>query len=92
MRWLDRMKDNEITIREFYDKLDVIHKDITEIKIQTTKTNGRVTKCESEIFDLKVHNCQQDKELKAMAKKYFIYYGALMIIIYLLTGYIIPFI
>lgn len=39
---------DRVTLTTFYEKLEDIHKDITSIKIQTTRTNGRVTANEKE--------------------------------------------
>lgn len=96
MRWTDKMeeiKGNEITLREFYDKLDSIHKDIYDIKIQTTKTNGRVTSCEttlnihnSEIKSLEECNKNQDKEINKLIWKVGLIVSIVTFIISKLTG------
>lgn len=53
------MSENEFTIKEVFEKymnsMDVIikeiHSDVKEIKLQTQKTNGRVTKLEDKLED-----------------------------------------
>lgn len=94
-RWTDKMDDG-ISYKDFFEKLDSIHKDITEIKIQTTKTNGRVTHCEGvmaehalAIKELSECNRNQDKRLYYLIAKV----GAVIIVVgfmfYKLTGYTI---
>jgi len=85
-RWRDIMQD-EITLREFYDS---IHKDITDIKIQTTKTNGRVTVCEKQIVDMILHNKNQDRKITEMAIKVGIVITTIILVFYYLTGTILP--
>lgn len=94
-RWNDKM-GNEISYKDFYDKLDCIHKDITEIKIQTTKTNGRVTYCEDVIADhtyaikeLSEYNKNQDREINKLIIKISIIIALVSFIIYKATGYIL---
>jgi hypothetical protein len=88
-RWRDIMQD-EITLREFYEKLDSIHKDITDIKIQTTKTNGRVSVCEKQIVDMILHNKNQDRKITEMAIKVGIVITTIILVFYYLTGTILP--
>ncbi len=94
-RWTDNMDDG-ITTREFFEKLDSIHKDITEIKIQTTKTNGRVTHCEGTMADhtcsikeLVEYNKNQDKEINKLIIKISIILAIVSFITYKATGYIL---
>lgn len=99
MRWTDKMEDKnhiEISYREFYEKLDNIHKDITEIKIQTTKTNGRVTNCEANITkqaeqlkELSECNKNQDKEINKLIWKVSLIVAFLSFVVYKLTGFLI---
>jgi len=99
MRWTDKMEDKnhtEISYREFYEKLDNIHKDITEIKIQTTKTNGRVTNCEANITkqaeqlkELSECNKNQDKEINKLIWKVSLIVVFLSFVVYKLTGFLI---
>jgi lipid II:glycine glycyltransferase (peptidoglycan interpeptide bridge formation enzyme) len=99
MRWTDKMEDKnhtEISYREFYEKLDNIHKDITEIKIQTTKTNGRVTSCEANITkqaeqlkELSECNKNQDKEINKLIWKVSLIVAFLSFVVYKLTGFLI---
>ena len=86
----------EISYREFYEKLDNIHKDITEIKIQTTKTNGRVTNCEANITkqaeqlkELSECNKNQDKEINKLIWKVSLIVTFLSFVVYKLTGFLI---
>jgi len=99
MRWTDKMEDKnhtEISYREFYEKLDNIHKDITEIKIQTTRTNGRVTNCEANITkqaeqlkELSECNKNQDKEINKLIWKVSLIVTFLSFVVYKLTGFLI---
>lgn len=93
---MEEIKGNEITLREFYDKLDSIHKDIYDIKIQTTKTNGRVTHCEtvlnahnSNIKSLEECNKNQDKEINKLIWKVGLIVSIVTFIISKLTGLLI---
>lgn len=98
-RWTDKMKDRnhtEISYKDFYEKLDNIHKDITEIKIQTTRTNGRVTHCEtvlnahdSEIKSLEECNKNQDKEINKLIWKVGLIVSIITFLISKLTGLLI---
>ena len=99
MRWTDKMEDRnhtEISYKDFYEKLDSIHKDITEIKIQTTKTNGRVTTCEANISkhaeqlkELTECNKNQDKEINKLIWKVGLIVSIVTFIISKLTGLLI---
>lgn len=94
-RWTDKMDDG-ISYKDFFEKLDSIHKDITEIKVQTTKTNGRVTNCESKIMDhdnklseiMKYNQCQ-DKEINRLILKVSIIIAIVSFIVYKTTGYLL---
>lgn len=48
------MNKDKLSYKEFYEKLEDIHRDITDIKVQTTRTNGRVTACEA--FNAEIKN------------------------------------
>lgn len=94
-RWTDKMDDG-ISYKDFFEKLDSIHKDITEIKIQTTKTNGRVTHCEGvmaehalAIRELSEYNKNQDKEINRLILKISIIIAIVSFIVYKTTGYIL---
>ncbi len=94
-RWTDKMDEN-ISYKDFFEKLDSIHKDITDIKIQTTRTNGRVTYCESAILDhtkeiktLKDYNSNQDKEINKLIWKVGVIVTVISFIIYQLTGFLV---
>jgi hypothetical protein len=94
-RWTDKMDDG-ISYKDFFEKLDSIHKDITEIKIQTTKTNGRVTQCEGvmsnhalAIRELVEYNRNQDKEINRLILKISIIIAIVSFIVYKTTGYIL---
>ena len=96
MRWTDNMNDG-ISYKDFYEKLDLIHKDITDIKIQTTKTNGRVTACEVKFIEtdkklenLKQHNKDQDQKIVDITIKYGVIYGIITLIIFIIGNYIVP--
>jgi hypothetical protein len=57
-----------------HDKLDGLNKDLGDVKIQTTKTNGRVTILEGKVDDVErdllTHpmNCNQAKEIEKISK------------------------
>ena len=80
----DRRMSKDDSIKDLlFSKLEYIHKDITDIKVQTTKTNGRVTSLEGKTRDickeidehkiklhaLREHNELQDKEILKIALK-----------------------
>ena len=86
----------EITYKDFYEKLDSIHKDITEIKIQTTRTNGRVNNCEAglskhteQIRELSECNKKQDREINKLIWKVSLIVAFVSFVIYKLSGFLI---
>ena len=94
-RWTDIMGES-ISYKDFYEKLESIHKDITEIKIQTTKTNGRVTHCEDTMADhtcaikeLAEYNQNQDREINKLIIKISVIIAIVSFIVYKATGYIL---
>jgi len=94
-RWTDIMGES-ISYKDFYEKLESIHKDITEIKIQTTKTNGRVTHCEAVATDhenaiksLTEYNKNQDREINKLIIKISVIIAIVSFIVYKATGYIL---
>ena len=80
----------EITYKEFYTILEEIRKDVVEIKIQTTKTNGRVSVCEKNIDLIHLKDKEQDKEIKRIVMKYVTIYAILTIIFFMLTKQFLP--
>lgn len=72
------MSDNEFTIKEVFEKymdtmnstIKEIHSDVKEIKIQTLKTNGRVTKLEDKLVDYDEMRLQIEDYKKQRTKVY----------------------
>lgn len=88
---------DRVSYREFMSKLDDIHKDITDIKVQTTKTNGRVTACEHRhehvaiiLSELQEKDKSQDEKIWRISAKVGMIVIIIMAIIYVATGQVIP--
>lgn len=72
------MSENEFTIKEVFEKymdtmsvtIKEIHSDVKEIKLQTQKTNGRVTKLEDKLEDYDEMKLQIEDYKKQRTKVY----------------------
>lgn len=56
------------TNKDIKEMLNKIYNELGEIRIQTTKTNGRVNRAETDIKDLKIDNCEVWKSINEANK------------------------
>ena len=72
---LKKYKMNSDQSKAIFDKLDEISKDITDIKIQTTKTNGRVNAIEPRVTDLEIKQTTIASTMEELRGKFKYYLG-----------------